>query len=223
MSVFEEMTVHRVVPVISILDAKDALPLADALIEAGLPVAEITFRTSAAVDAIAAIARHRPDMVVGAGTVLNEKQLDTAQAAGAKFALSPGIDTEVLSYAQRVGMPFAPGIMTPSDVQMALRAGCNLVKFFPAASAGGLPMLKSLAEPFRHLRLKFNPTGGITVGTMSEWLSYGPVVAVGGSWIATSEDISQGNWEDIFDRARTASAMVEELLTNGDICTQTEF
>ena len=211
MSIFETIARYGVVPVISIEDEKDALALADALIDAGLPVAEITLRTDAAISSIAQIAKYRPEMLVGAGTVLNEEQLSAAQTAGAAFALSPGIDAATLSAAKTLGLPFAPGVMTPSDIQLALRSGCDMVKFFPATAAGGLPVLKSLAEPFRHTGLKFNPTGGITLETMMDWLSYGPVKAVGGSWVAKSQDISDGNWEVIQERAKTALLMTQKI------------
>lgn len=214
MSMFKTLTQYGVVPVVTIEDAKDALALADVLIDAGLPVAEITLRTQAAVPAIAQIAQHRPDMLVGAGTVLNEDQLAAVQSAGAKYGLSPGIDVATLTAAQSRGLPFAPGVMTPSDVQMALRSGCEMVKFFPATAAGGRPMLKSLADPFRHTGLTFNPTGGITLKTMKDWLSYGPVRAVGGSWIATSQDIADGKWDDIFERAKAAREMARQVMAN---------
>ena len=138
MSIFEQLSHYGVVPVIALDDAGAALPLADALIAGGLPVAEITFRTAAARDTIAAMSAARPEMLVGAGTVLTVAQLDAAFEAGAQFALSPGLDAEVLSHSAKLGLPFAPGIMTPTDLQAALRAGCKMVKFFPAMPAGGL-------------------------------------------------------------------------------------
>lgn len=211
MSIFDTIARYGVVPVITIEDAKDALPLADALIDAGLPVAEITLRTEAAIGAISQIAKYRPSMLVGAGTVLTEDHVSAAQRAGAVFALSPGIDAATVKEAQVRGLPFAPGVMTPTDIQCALRSGCDMVKFFPATAAGGLPMLKSLAEPFRHAGLSFNPTGGITLETMAEWLSYGPVKAVGGSWIARTEDIRRGNWEAIIEQAKAARAVAKKF------------
>lgn len=204
MNIFEEIAIHRVVPVIVIENADDALPLADALLEGGLPVAEITVRTEAAIDAIRLIAKHRPDMLVGAGTVLTEDQVHAVQDAGAAFALAPGTDTMVLSEANRVGLPFVPGVMTPSDIQAALRAGCKRVKFFPAAASGGLDLLTSLAAPYRHTGLQFNPTGGITPQNMRNWLSHDLVFAVGGSWIASAVDISKHRWGNIAENAKQA-------------------
>ena len=204
--IFDDIARHGVVPVIALDDAAAALPLADALIAGGLPVAEITFRTAAARDTIAAIAAHRPDMLVGAGTVLSEDQVDAALAAGARFALSPGLDLAVLAHAAARGLPFAPGIMTPTDLQAALRAGCRMVKFFPATAAGGPAMLKNIAAPYAHTGVGFNPTGGVTPDTLRDWLSIPEVRAVGGTWIATRADIAAGNWDRIAANARAAVA-----------------
>jgi len=209
--IFDELSRHGVVPVIAIDDAAAALPLADALIAGGLPVAEITFRTAAARDAIAAIAAHRPQMILGAGTVLDEAQVDASITAGARFALSPGLDRAVLDHARARGLPFAPGIMTPSDVQAALRAGCGMVKFFPAGAAGGTAMLKSIAAPYAHTGLGYNPTGGVTLETLADWLSIPEVRAVGGTWIATRADIAAGNWDRIAANARAAVAAVARI------------
>lgn len=211
MSIFDTLSSHGVVPVIAIDDAAQALPLADALIAGGLPVAEITFRTDAARAAIAAIAAHRPDLVLGAGTVLTEEQADAALAAGARFALSPGVDAAVLAHATRIGLPFAPGIMTPSDLQLALRHGCAMVKFFPAMPAGGPAMLKNIAAPYLHTGIGFNPTGGVSPANLADWLSMPQVRAVGGTWIATRDDIASGNWDRIAQNAREAVAMVARI------------
>jgi 2-dehydro-3-deoxyphosphogluconate aldolase/(4S)-4-hydroxy-2-oxoglutarate aldolase len=209
--IFDQIAHLGVVPVIALDDAAAALPLADALMEGGLPVAEITFRTPAAQQTIAAIAKHRPDILIGAGTVLVEEQVDTALAAGARFALSPGLDTAVLAHAAARGLPFAPGIMTPSDLQAALRAGCRMVKFFPATAAGGPAMLKNVAAPYAHTGIGFNPTGGVSMDTLRDWLSIPEVRAVGGTWIATRADIAAGNWDRIAANARAAVTAVAEI------------
>lgn len=211
MSIFDQIAAIGVVPVIALEDARHALPLADALSEGGLEVIEVTFRTAAAIDTIRQIAQARPVMLVGAGTVLTEEQADAAKAAGARFALSPGIDRAVLAHAAQIGLPFAPGIMTPSDLQIALRANCRLVKFFPAMAAGGLNMLKNIAGPYLHTGIGFNPTGGVTRDNLTDWLCYGPVRAVGGTWIATSADIAAENWDKIRKNAAEASALVRKL------------
>jgi 2-dehydro-3-deoxyphosphogluconate aldolase / (4S)-4-hydroxy-2-oxoglutarate aldolase len=211
MTIFDKVAAIGVVPVIALEDARHALPLADALAEGGLGVIEVTFRTAAAVDTIRQIAQHRPEMLVGAGTVLTEAQADAAKAAGAMFALSPGIDRAVLDHSAQIGLPFAPGIMTPSDLQAALRAGCKLVKFFPAVAAGGLNMLKNIAGPYLHTGIGFNPTGGVTRENLADWLGYGPVRAVGGTWIATSAGIAAENWDTIRNNAAEAAALVRHI------------
>lgn len=211
MTIFDRLSAFGVVPVIAIDAAEAALPLADALIAGGLPVAEITYRTEAAQAAIAAMATQRPEMIVGAGTVLTEAQVEAAHAAGAQFALSPGIDAAVLAHAAKVGLPFAPGIMTPSDLQLALRHGCGMVKFFPAMPAGGPNMLKNIAAPYAHTGIGFNPTGGVTLANLGEWLALPEVRAVGGTWIASRADIAAGNWDKITRNAAEAVARVKEL------------
>ena len=210
MNIFERVAAIGVVPVIALDDARHALPLADALADGGLRVIEVTFRTAAAVDTIRQIAQHRPEMLVGAGTVLSEAQADAAKAAGGMFALSPGIDRAVLDHAAQIGLPFAPGIMTPSDLQIALRAECRLVKFFPAMAAGGLTMLKNIAGPYLHTGIGFNPTGGITRDNLTDWLGYAPVRAAGGTWIATSADIAAENWDKIRNNAAEAAGLVSK-------------
>lgn len=211
MTIFDILSGHGVVPVIAIDDAAAALPLADALIAGGLPVAEITFRTAAAGEAIATIARHRADLVLGAGTILTEDQADAALGAGARFALSPGLDAAVLAHAAQIGLPFAPGIMTPSDLQLALRHDCKMVKFFPATPAGGPNMLKNIAAPYLHMGIGFNPTGGVSPANLADWLSIPQVRAVGGTWIATRDDIAAGNWDRITQNARDAVALVARI------------
>jgi len=211
MGIFDELAAYGVVPVIALDDAEAALPLADALLEGGLPVAEITFRTQAAQATLEAMAKSRPEMLVGAGTVLNEQQVDMAVQAGAQFALSPGLDAATLDHAKTRGLPFAPGIMSPSDLQAALRANIEMVKFFPAMPAGGPKMLKSIAAPYAHTGIGFNPTGGVTMDNLADWLALTEVRAVGGTWIATKADIAEGNWSLITKKARAAIARVKEV------------
>lgn len=211
MDIFEKLANFCVVPVISLEREQDALPLADSLIEAGLPVAEITFRTKAAAKAIEQIAHHRPDMLIGAGTVLDEEQAKIAKDCGAMFALSPGIDASVLKIAAEIALPFAPGIMTPSELQIALRHGCKLVKFYPAVASGGPAMLKNIAGPYLHTGIRFNPTGGISLDNMADWLSLESVNAVGGTWIAKQDDIMAGKWDTIRQNAAEALAKARSL------------
>jgi 2-dehydro-3-deoxyphosphogluconate aldolase/(4S)-4-hydroxy-2-oxoglutarate aldolase len=199
----------RVVPVIAIEEAESALPMADALLAGGLPVAEITFRTAAAASVIERIARERPDILVGAGTVLTPENLRRASDCGAAFGVAPGLNPEVVREALRIGFPFSPGVMTPSDIEAALSLGVRILKFFPAGAAGGLSMLKAIAAPYAHMGVKFIPTGGINQGNLREYLEQKTVLAVGGTWIATKEDIEAGRWNIIRDNCRRAVTVIE--------------
>ena len=209
--VFDVISTIGVVPVIAIDSVEHAVPLADALLAGGLGVAEITFRTEAAADVMARLRDQRPELLLGAGTVLSPDQVKRAIDAGAAFALAPGFDPAVVEAAEAAGLPFAPGIMTPSDISLATARGCRLMKFFPATPAGGPSMLKNINAPFAHLRAKYIPTGGVTLDTMSEWLSLPEIAAVGGTWIAKPEDMRAGDWQAIEAKARAAVARAKEL------------
>ena len=158
-----------IVPVVVLDDAKDALPLAKALCNGGLPCAEITFRTAAAADSIRAITKEYPDMLVGAGTVLTTEQVDLAVKSGAKFIVSPGFDPEIVDYCLKKNIPVFPGCISPSEVAQAVKRGLKVVKFFPAEQAGGIAMIKAMAAPYQNL--KFMPTGGINAGNLKDYLS----------------------------------------------------
>lgn len=209
--VYEKIGLLRVVPVIAIEDPEAALPLADALLAGGLPVAEITFRTSAAEAVIERIVRERPGVLVGAGTVLTVENLRRAAGCGATFGVAPGLNPEIVREAQKIRFPFSPGIMTPSDIEGALSLGVQILKFFPAGAAGGVNMLKSLAAPYLHTGVRFIPTGGINQGNLKEYIEQKSVLAVGGTWIATRDDIAAGRWDTIRDNCRNAVAVVEQL------------
>jgi len=202
--IFDTIAAIGVVPVIAIERAADAVPLADALLEGGLPVAEITFRTEAAAEVLATLRDKRPQLLIGAGTVLTEEALQAAIMAGARFGLAPGFDPAIVTAAQAHGLPFAPGVMTPSELSAALRLGVRLAKFFPAGAAGGPKFLEAIAAPFAHLHARFVPTGGISLETMPDWLKLRSVAAVGGTWIARTPDIREGHWAEITARARAA-------------------
>jgi 2-dehydro-3-deoxyphosphogluconate aldolase / (4S)-4-hydroxy-2-oxoglutarate aldolase len=197
-----------VIPVLSVEEVERAEPLADALAAGGLPVAEITFRTAAAAAVIERLARRRPDVLVGAGTVLSVESLLAARDAGARFALAPGFTPEVVAKAQEIGMPFFPGVMTPSEIQGALACGARVVKFFPAQAAGGPAMLRALAAPYAFYGVRFIPTGGVNSENLEAWLALESVVAVGGTWIATPQQIAGGDWVGIRGRAAAARAAV---------------
>jgi 2-dehydro-3-deoxyphosphogluconate aldolase/(4S)-4-hydroxy-2-oxoglutarate aldolase len=194
-----------VIPVITIEEAKAAVPLARALVAGGLRVIEITLRTAAAVEAARAIIAEVPEALVGIGTVLTARDLEQAAALGAAFAISPGQSAELLDAAVASELPFAPGVQTPSDLIACVTRGFDVVKFFPAVPAGGLPALSALAGPFPQVR--YCPTGGISEANVAQWLAHPKVLAVGGSWIAPSSDIKAGNWGAIESRARAAAGL----------------
>ena len=194
-----------VIPVITIEEAKAAVPLARALVAGGLRVIEITLRTAAAVEAARAIIAEVPEALVGIGTVLTARDLDQAAALRAAFAISPGQSPELLDAAAVSELPFAPGIQTASDLIACVTRGFDVVKFFPAVSAGGLPALSALAGPFPQVR--YCPTGGISEANVAQWLAHPKVLAVGGSWVAPPSDIKAGNWGAIESRARAAAGL----------------
>lgn len=203
-----------VVPVIAIERASDAIALADALLEGGLPVAEITFRTDAAADVIAAIRDARPELCIGAGTILEVASVHRAIDAGARFGLAPGCDPEIVDAAKSTGLPFCPGIMTPTDLTLAAARGVRLAKFFPAGIAGGPKALSGISAPFAHLGIRFIPTGGVTEATIGQWLAIRQVVAVGGTWIAKTEDIREGRFGEITKNAAVAVKAARQALEN---------
>lgn len=201
-----------VVPVIAIERASDAVPLADALLEGGLPVAEITFRTEAAADVLSAMRDARPELCIGAGTILDTNNLKRAIESGARFGLAPGYDPDVVEAAKAAGLPFCPGVMTPSDLTLATARGVRLAKFFPAGVAGGPKALSGIAAPFAHLGIRFIPTGGVTEATIGDWLAIRQVVAVGGTWIARTEDIREGRFKEIARNAADAVRVAKQAL-----------
>ena len=183
------------IPVIKIENAEDAVPLAKALIDGGLPAAEITFRTACAAEAIKNITDAYPEMLVGAGTVLTTEQVDAAIAAGSKFLVSPGLNPKVTAYALSKGVPMLPGCANPSDVEAALELGLTTVKFFPAEAAGGLKMLKAMAAPYG--QLTFMPTGGINANNLLDYLKFNKIVACGGSFMVADDLVRDKKWDEI--------------------------
>jgi 2-dehydro-3-deoxyphosphogluconate aldolase/(4S)-4-hydroxy-2-oxoglutarate aldolase len=195
-----------VVPVVTIRDAADAPGLGTALTSGGLPIAEITFRTDAAAEAIASLRRHSPEVLVGAGTVLDVSTLRRAVEAGAEFAVTPGFNPAVVDAGRELGIPVIPGVSSPTDIEAALARDIKLVKFFPAEAAGGLPFLNAVAGPYRGV--SFMPTGGITPTNLPDYLTQPFVAACGGSWIATEKAIIDKRFDDIAAAAATAAALV---------------
>ena len=186
---------YKLVPVVVLEDAKDAVSLAKSLIEGGLPCAEVTFRTAAAEESIRKMTEAFPEMLVGAGTVLTTEQVDRAVAAGAKFIVSPGFNPRIVDYCLDKGIPMIPGCCTPSDIEQALERGLEVVKFFPAEAAGGVPMLKALAGPYRNVR--FMPTGGIGPVNLKNYLALPAVLACGGSWMVKESLVNAGEFDKI--------------------------
>lgn len=197
---------RKIVPVVVLDHEEAAEPLAEALLAAGLDVMEITFRTPAAAGAIQRIASRYPEMRLGAGTLLNRDQVLRARDAGAIFGLAPGLNPQTVQAAQSCGMLFSPGVMTPSEVELALSLDCKLLKFFPAENAGGTAMLKALAGPYQHTGLRFIPTGGITCQNLTDYLALPIVAAIGGSWMVAKPLIASGQWDEITRLTREALA-----------------
>jgi 2-dehydro-3-deoxyphosphogluconate aldolase / (4S)-4-hydroxy-2-oxoglutarate aldolase len=192
----------RVVPVIVITHPDQAVPMAHALLEGGIDVMEITLRHKAGLPAIEQVAKHVPQMHVGAGTVTRAEEMARVKAAGATFALSPGMTDALVQAAMQCNLPFMPGVMTPGEVMAARDYGFGVVKLFPAAQAGGLAMLKAFSGPLGDMR--FCPTGGVTLSNCAEFLKQPNVAMVGGSWLTPLDVVERGNWKEITRLAREA-------------------
>ena len=200
-----------IIAVVTFTDPADAVPTARALVDGGVTAIELTLRTPAAMDAMHAVARDVPEMILGAGTVLTVEQLDAVKAAGARFAVAPGFNPKIVEAANRRGFPFAPGVMTPSDIEGAVALGNIILKFYHAAIAGGLPALKAMTGPYSHLGLRYIPLGGVSQENLAEWLAEPAILAAGGSWIAPPAAIESADWRGIADRARLAAEVVRRL------------
>ena len=191
--------------------AEFAEPLAEALLAGGLDIMEITFRTEAAEESIRRIAAQFPEILLGAGTLLEKEQVQRAKDAGAVFGLAPGLNPNIISAANKIGLQFSPGVMTPSDVEMALALGCKLLKFFPAEVAGGVGMLKALSGPYGHTGVKFIPTGGVTSENIRDYLKLPIVAAIGGSWMVDKKLINEKKWGEITRITRHAIETAAEF------------
>ncbi len=210
MTIMQEFENRKLVAVCTVADAKDAVGMAEALMRGGITAIELTLRTAAGLDAIKVIRKALPEMYVGAGTVLTPDQVVQAKDAGACFAVAPGTNVKVIQKANEIGIPFGPGIFTPSDIEAALENGCRMLKYFPAASCG-IKHLKAIAAPYKHLGIKFIPLGGVNISNLAEMLSDPLIAAVGGSWLAKSEQIAQGKFDEIEAQAREAAAVIKSL------------
>jgi 2-dehydro-3-deoxyphosphogluconate aldolase/(4S)-4-hydroxy-2-oxoglutarate aldolase len=198
----DEWICQPVLPVLVIDDAAKAVGLAQALQAGGLNAIEVTFRTKAAAEAIRRIREALPELVVGAGTVVTGEQAAAALDSGVVFGLAPGLDPAIISQFHARGVPFMPGVMTPSEIQHGIRLGCLCQKFFPAETCGGVAQLKAMAAPFKSFGVKFCPTGGIHLGNMKSYLAMKEVFTVGGSWLATAEQIAGEKWDEITRQVR---------------------
>lgn len=221
--ILKEIYKIGIVPVIALEDVKDAKPLAQALIDGGLPCAEVTFRTAAAEESIKIMTAEFPEMLVGAGTVLTTEQVDRAVNAGAKFIVSPGLNPEVVKYCVDKNIPVCPGCSNPSDIEQAIALGLDVVKFFPAEAAGGLAMIKAMSAPY--VNMKFMPTGGINANNLNEYLAFKKIIACGGSFMVKSDMIKAGQFDKITKLTKEAVDKMlgyeikgEDILNMYDAC-----
>jgi len=210
-TITEQMAELKIIPVVTIGDPADAVPLAAALSAGGIPAAEITFRAAGAERSIRAVREAFPKMLVGAGTVLTPEQAEAARKAGAEFIVSPGLDPETVRFCQEAGLPVFPGCATATEVQRALRLGLNVLKFFPAEAAGGLKALKALSAPFPQVR--WMPTGGIGPGNLEEYLGFPKLLACGGSFLAPRADMEAKAWEKITGICRRTVSLIRHAGT----------
>lgn len=215
-SQFSAATLERiencgVIATLVIDEAEHIVPLAKALLACGIDVMELTLRTPAAIDALKLVREQVPQMLTGVGTILNTEQVDAVFQAGAEFGVSPGLNPKVVGRAQELGLPFAPGIVTPTDIELAIELGCRELKFFPAEPSGGIKYLRSMYAPYAHLGLQFIPLGGLNAGNMASYLFDSAVPAIGGSWLATRKLIQNQNWSAVIDNATEARRIIGEL------------
>lgn len=205
----EQVAACGVVPVVVLEDEAQAVPTAKALLAGGINAMEITFRTAAAKGSIARVAKEVPEMIVGAGTVVNLQNLHDAVDAGAKFIVCPGSDPELIAEAIRLNVPITPGVVTPSEIMMGLKLGLKVFKFFPAETFGGLKTIKALCGPFP--QIKFLPTGGINQANAAEYFKNPKILAVGGSWMVTKDMVAAGDFEGITAKSKAATDLFKEI------------
>ncbi|MFL3013461.1 MAG: bifunctional 4-hydroxy-2-oxoglutarate aldolase/2-dehydro-3-deoxy-phosphogluconate aldolase [Candidatus Neomarinimicrobiota bacterium] len=200
-----------IVAVVTINDIEDSNYLCDALISGGVKTIELTLRTKNVLNIMEHISKTFSDISIGAGTILSIAQLNSSIQSGALFGVAPGLDLDVVKKAQELKFPFAPGICTPSDIQMAIKCGCTILKFFPAEYSGGIKYLESIAAPYIQNKLKFIPLGGINMNNALKYLKSESILAIGGSWIAKSSLIQTKNWKEIQNRALEIKKLIREV------------
>lgn len=206
-SINQQLSAIKIIPVIAIDKAEDIIPLGKVLAENGLPAAEITFRSDAAINAIRLLHETQPSMLIGAGTVLNHEQALAAKEAGATFVVSPGTNPNTIKACQEIGIDIIPGVNSPTNIETALELGLTTLKFFPAEASGGIAMLKSLLAPYT--QIKIMPTGGINPKNVNDYLAIDRVLACGGTWMVDKKLIEQGNWEELARLTREAANLVK--------------
>ncbi|MEM8680188.1 MAG: bifunctional 4-hydroxy-2-oxoglutarate aldolase/2-dehydro-3-deoxy-phosphogluconate aldolase [Planctomycetota bacterium] len=199
--IIERIRATGVLATFSVHEVDHAVPLVRALMAGGIDTIELTLRTPAAMDALVAICHEVPEVLVGVGTVLSPDQVSAVKKAGVAFGVAPGLNLRVVDAAREMGLPFAPGIATPSDLEAAAERGCRLMKFFPAEPSGGVGYLKSLTAPYQHLGIEYIPLGGINAGNMRDYLAQPQVLAVGGTWLVQQEIVERGDWQRITNQA----------------------
>jgi 2-dehydro-3-deoxyphosphogluconate aldolase/(4S)-4-hydroxy-2-oxoglutarate aldolase len=211
----EELSAHLhrtgVIAVLMIDDANDAVPVANALLAGGVDCMELTLRTPVAMESLRRIRNEVPQMTAGVGTILTPQQAREVKEAGAAFGVSPGMNPRVVAEAIQIGLPFAPGICTPSDIEQALELDCKLLKFFPAGPCGGLDYLRSIAAPYAHLGVRYIPLGGVDGANAGDYLAEPMIHAIGGSWLAPKPLIKKQSWEGITANARTVTSIVSRV------------
>ncbi|WP_223170227.1 bifunctional 4-hydroxy-2-oxoglutarate aldolase/2-dehydro-3-deoxy-phosphogluconate aldolase [Maribacter aquimaris] len=203
-----------IIAVLIVDEVKHAVPVARALLAGGVDAIELTLRTPAAIDAAKAIKRDVPEMTLGFGTVLTVDQVKAVVDVDADFAVSPGCNPRIIKEARKLGLSFAPGIMTPTDIEMALEEGCRILKYFPAETSGGMNHLKNMVAPYQYLGLKFIPLGGCNLTNASTYLQSDLITAIGGSWVAKRPLIQAENWEAITKNAREIRTLIDQIRTN---------
>ena len=200
-----------IIAMLIINELKHAVPVAKALVAGGIDTIELTLRTPVALDAARAIKKELPEVTLGFGTVLTLEQVKAVKEAGADFAVSPGCNPKIIAEAHRLGLSFSPGIMTPTDIEMAIEQGCRVLKYFPAESSGGMNHLKNMAAPYQYLGLKFIPLGGLNIKNAGSYLESDLITAVGGSWVAKRDLILAENWDQITANAKEIIELVKQV------------
>jgi 2-dehydro-3-deoxyphosphogluconate aldolase / (4S)-4-hydroxy-2-oxoglutarate aldolase len=213
--IFDKLQATGVLAVLVIDKVADAVPLAESLLAGGVNAMELTLRTDAAIAALRAIRKAQPEMLVGIGTILRPEQVVEVAGEGAAFGVSPGLNPRVVEAAVKLGLPFAPGIATPSDVEAALEFGCRRLKFFPAEALGGLPYLRAMSPPYNHLGVKYVPLGGVGPKNLAEYITDPLIAAVGGSWLAPRDKIVAQDWKAIEANAREARTIIDAARGTG--------